>query len=172
MSVDLQKLSVSALPLIFTYTGKVAGEGFIANVTIRGRLIARIVDDGVMLAGVAPGGLATYNACQTIGEADADFRRMMTTILFDISGSVADFDSFRAEVIRFVDETSDELTREWDAALEAVSAAAITSMTLRMPALPAGIKPYAIVEKIEHQELTAALNKVDSGPSLAIPDAA
>ena len=69
--MPLQNVAHIELPLIFTYRDLVYGTGILAEVRVRGRVLAVTEQDGVWMYGVNPGGLAAPGA--TIPEAHAAF---------------------------------------------------------------------------------------------------
>lgn len=112
-------------PLLFTYLDKVSGDGFLASVAVHGRGLAADEGDGWWMYGVQPGDLAAGGA--TFTEAQCEFRRTLTTILFDIAEGAKDFKTFRAEVSRFFKGINHPTEEEWQAAVLEVRAGKITA---------------------------------------------
>lgn len=113
-------------PILFTFIDKVAGNGFVANVTVRGRALAADEEDGAWwLYGVKPGGLAAGGA--SLAEAQAEFRKEFTAILFDIADGAKNPASFEAEVHDFFEEINLPAANDWQSALSWVRATLKTS---------------------------------------------
>ena len=66
----------------------------LAEVRVRGRVLAVTEQDGAWMYGVSPGDLAASGA--TIAEAHAAFRRAFTAVLFDIAEDASSFEDFAA----------------------------------------------------------------------------
>jgi hypothetical protein len=106
---------VQEYPLIFTYRHFVKGSGFFAEVCSRGRALMVKEEDGWWMNGVQPGGLAEGG--ETFKEAHARFRDTFHEILVDIAYRVQDFDSFKAEIQSFVNETNELESKDWCSAV-------------------------------------------------------
>lgn len=105
------------VPLIFSFKNVVVGNGFVAGVTMEGRLLlANEEDDVWMMYGVNPGGMAVEGA--TKEGVMEHFRVSYDTVLNEIATDSSSFKAFRAEVQRFFDQVNDE--DEWIAAVEEV----------------------------------------------------
>jgi len=110
-------LDLDALPLFFRYRDVVFGRGFAATVETTGRAICVREGDEYVMAGVEPGGMAVSGP--TAEAAGVEFRRMFTTVLYDLAAEAETFQHFAASVERFVHETSPDTVAEWDRAVEA-----------------------------------------------------
>ncbi|PTL35513.1 hypothetical protein CLG94_09595 [Candidatus Methylomirabilis limnetica] len=115
-------------PLLFTFQDKVSGEGFLAGITVHGRGLAVEESDGWWMYGVQPGDLSAGGA--TFMEAQREFRKAFTVILFDIAEDAKDFNSFKAEVGRFFKGINCPTEEEWHAAVLDVRAGKITAEAL------------------------------------------
>ena len=109
-----------AWPLVFSYKGTILGQGFLADIKLQGRLLAVPELEGVWLYGVNPGALAV--GAPTLAAANAELRNSLTRVFIDFAGSVPTFGEFSRLIEQFLDETDDESTREWEAALQEVRA--------------------------------------------------
>ncbi len=108
----------TACPLIFTFREAVASEGFIAGVSITGRVLACREDDSEWwFYGVAPGAMAEGGA--TTGEAYARFVLALRNVLTDAATAAKTFDTFKFEVERFVAQEDSEEAERWSSAVEA-----------------------------------------------------
>jgi len=103
-------------PILYTFRDKIVGAGFLADVTVHGRALAAEEAEGEWwLYGVQPGGFAAGGT--TLAEAQAEFRKDFTTILYDIAEDARDIRAFDTEVRRFFSEINEPTEREWTAAL-------------------------------------------------------
>ncbi len=133
-------------PLLFTFRDKVSGNGFLANVAVHGRGLAAEEGDGWWMYGVQPGDLAAGGT--TFMEAQCEFRKTFTTILFDIAEEAKDFKTFRAEVSRFFKGINHPTEEEWQAAVLEVRAGKITADAISegLPTKPADSPRYVEVK--------------------------
>lgn len=134
-------------PLLFTFQDKVSGEGFLAGVTVHGRGLAVEESDGWWMYGVQPGDLSAGGA--TFMEAQREFRKAFTAILFDIAEDAKDIKTFRAEVGRFFKGINRPTEQEWQAAVLEVRAGKITAEALSkgLPMKPAN-SPRSVQVKL------------------------
>ena len=109
---------MSAFPFFFTFSDKVEGNGFVANVKMMGTLLGMKEDDSTWMYGVQPGGIAATG--QNEDEAFSTFRRTYTSVLFDMAEEADDFSKFKQRVKIFFNEICEEAKQEWDEAVEAV----------------------------------------------------
>lgn len=131
-------------PLLFTFRDKVSGKGFLASIAAHGRGLASQEEDGWWMYGVEPGDLAGGGT--TFAEAQCEFRKAFTSILFDIAEDAKDFRTFRAEVNRFFRGINHPTDEEWQAAVLEVRAGKITADAI-CEGLP--IKPAASPRSVE-----------------------
>lgn len=109
---------MSAFPFFFTFSDKVEGNGFVADVRIMGTVLGMKEDDSTWMYGVQPGGIATTG--ENEDKAFSAFRRTYTSVLFDMAEEADDFSKFKRQVETFFNEICEETKREWDEAVEAV----------------------------------------------------
>jgi len=108
----------SAWPLLFRHHGPVLGKGFVAVVTMQGRLLARPDGDGIWLDGVNPGALAL--GADNVRVAGAELRTVLTGIFTDFAEQAESFEAFKAAVVEFFNATDDETVAEWTSCVTAV----------------------------------------------------
>ena len=111
-------MRIEAHPLMFTFRDVVSGNGFLAGVTLSGRVIAEQEDGEWWIYGVRPAGIAETG--ENAPDAFSKFRTRYTHILFDIAADANNFESFRAEVERFYHEACTEQERRWEDALRLI----------------------------------------------------
>ena len=151
-------------PLVFTFSDKVSGNGFLANVTINGR--ALVVKEGELwwMVGVRPAAIAEKG--DSPGGAYVDFRRAFTAVLYDAAAVAVGFDAFKAEVERFFYERDETEEQRWNAAGEAIRSGAVTPEPpfAALPREAPQARPVAIsVDRIDGQQsFTANDNVLDS----------
>ena len=109
---------MSAFPFFFTFSDKVEGNGFVADVRMRGTVLGMKEEDSTWMYGVQPGGIAATG--QNEDEAFSTFRRTYTSVLFEMAEEAGDFSKFKQQVEAFFKEICEETKREWDKAVEAV----------------------------------------------------
>ena len=119
-------------PLLFTFRDVVSGDGFLAAVTLSGRILMTQEDDKWWVYGVRPAAIAESGNFPP--ETFLRFRNRYREILFDIAEEQRSFESFRQEVERFFHERDFEEERKWEGAL-----ARIRSENQETPALFAGL---------------------------------
>lgn len=103
---------------MFTFGDALAGNGFLAGVTLSGRaLMVRENDREWWLYGVCPGSIAETGA--TPQETYLRFRTRYREILFDIAAEAPDFKSFKYELERFFVVDQSEEGR-WMEAFQAI----------------------------------------------------
>ena len=96
MPVSPFSLDLDSLPLFFRYRDVVFGRGFAATVETTGRALCVREEDEFVMAGVEPGGMAVGGA--TREAAQDTFRKMFTTVLFDIAAETETFQAFKDAV--------------------------------------------------------------------------
>ena len=106
------------LPLLFTYTDVVSGNGFRSRVTACGRVLAEEEAEGWWFYGVQPGGLAASG--DTALEAHSKFREDFRLILFDLAEESTSFEDFKNRVERFFNEVTEDTLAEWKETVQAV----------------------------------------------------
>ena len=105
-------------PLVFTHRGTILGNGFLAEVQLRGRLLATPEVEGVWLYGVNPGALSV--GAGTLEQANSELRETLTRLFIDFAQEANGFDAFKATVERFFKETDKETEADWDQAVASV----------------------------------------------------
>jgi len=114
---------LTSYPLIFSFRDAVAGEGFLACVTISGR--ARMVkEDGKWwVYGVAPGALAE-NGSEPLA-AHAAFRDAYRKVLYDLAADAETFEGFK-ELVEGFCRPDDAEQALWFEAAEAIRSGKVT----------------------------------------------
>jgi hypothetical protein len=110
---------------LFTFQDKVSGDGFLASVSVHGRVLAAHEDDGWWMYGVQPGDLAAGGT--VFAEAHCEFRKTFSSILFDIAEEAEDFETFKAEVSKFFKGVNHPTEKEWHEAVLQVRARKIAA---------------------------------------------
>lgn len=107
-------------PLLFGYHDLVAGEHFVAGVSINGRGLLVQEEEGWWLYGVNPGVLAASGDSRE--EAILNFRQTWRAILYDLAGDGGDFATFQREVEEVFRQTNRPNEELWQTAAEEISA--------------------------------------------------
>lgn len=128
MLMTEEKLDLRDHPIMVTLQDAIAGNGFLARITLSGRTLMRQEDGRWWMYGVQPAGIAASGS--NVDEAFLRFRNRYKEILFDIAQESADFETFKSEVERFFYEpdADNHDERLWRKAL-----AAIRNMNCKLP---------------------------------------
>jgi hypothetical protein len=131
-------------PILFARRELIEGNGFVAGVTVHGRLLLTREEGESLVEGVNPGGIAARG--DTPSDALAEFGSELRLVLFDIAEEAGSFAEFEAEVERFFHGTSGIAAEEWEAAVAEVRAGRVAADWLRkQPAeTPVSIQVVAI----------------------------
>jgi hypothetical protein len=114
-------LSAATYPLVFTFQHPIMGNGFIAYVVTKGRVLLSDEGDGdLWMSGVQPGGIAGggHERAEALGE----FKKGYLSVLFDIAEESVSYEDFEVAAKAFFAEKNDENERTWLAAVKAVRA--------------------------------------------------
>ena len=109
-----------AWPLLFEHHGTLLGKGFLADIEIHGRVLARPEADGVWIDGVNPGAISL--GAKTLNDTHTELRATLARVFVDFAEQTSSFEEFKARAEQFFHETDDETEHEWAAAVEAVRA--------------------------------------------------
>jgi len=120
--------TLTTWPLIFNYRCPVLGNGFMALVSFKGRVLAEQEAGGVWLSGVNPGGVAG-GGCD-FPSAQTELGRCVSDVLFDIAADVESFGAFAHAVEAFFRETDQAAGALWTAARTRVRAEGTTGDAL------------------------------------------
>ena len=109
--------SPNTYPLIFKFREHLAGDGFVAEVAVCGRVLARKEDDGEWwLYGVAPGAMAEGGG--SLEEAYARFSLALRNVFSESATAADSFAEFERSVQRFVGQVDPIESERWSASLE------------------------------------------------------
>jgi len=125
------------LPLLFTFSQLVFGNGFIAGVRLNGHAILEEDWGETWITGVAPTGFA--GGGKDRATALVDFRQTWASVLFDIASEADSFLSFKEQCEAFLRSHAEALDAEWDTALAHVRANKYVDASL--PSVPADTRP-------------------------------
>jgi hypothetical protein len=153
--------NVVQLPIFLNHRVLVAGNGFFAGITMKGRVLAEIVSPNeCWIYGVNPGGISATG--KNLEEAHNAFSKRFHSALFDIAGETSDFSGFKGEAVNLVTDTNLAYETLWLAAVKDVRKGRVDD-----PSLPreSGTTPIAIeVVKIAKPD---ASHNPSEGVSLA-----
>ncbi len=152
-------------PLLFRYQQAVEGNGFVARVEIRGRILAESTAEGFWFSGVNPGDPSGGGA--TLQEAYADFRKSLTEIIFDIALEGHGFEAFEREVSGLFDATDRESEVAWLRAVEEIRTVRTGENFTKLPRLTAEDPRWVKITEIVPAAANASENAVDPDPALA-----
>jgi len=102
-------------PFLFTFRDLISGDGFLAGITVSGRILMAAEDGKWWVYGVRPAAIAESG--ESPQEALFRFRTRYKEILFDIAGECRTFEAFKQEAERFFYEPDFEEERKWEDAL-------------------------------------------------------
>ena len=97
-----------------------SGQGYVADVRIRGRLTAVEEYGAICVYGVNPGGLAAGGDDMNSGYLD--FKLRLAATLFDLASDAGNFGELREAAQAFIAATDDESVEEWENARRAIRA--------------------------------------------------
>ena len=106
-------------PLLFGFRDLIAGKGFVASVSLKGR--ALLVDEearGFWMYGVNPGGVAAQGA--TAGRVQDAFRAAYRSVLTGIAAQARGYSELEREMNGFVEATNHPTAAEWQEAVFAI----------------------------------------------------
>lgn len=110
-------------PLLFTFQQKVYGNGFLASVTMHGKVLAIQEEEGVWMEGVQPGDLAAGG--KDLYAAYVKFRKAFNETLEDMAEDGDDFRTFKTAVEELFRREDQEALRQWKEAVEEVRAGTV-----------------------------------------------
>src|SRR5690349_19897763 len=119
-------------PLLFTFRDAISGEGFLAGITLSGRILMVEEDGKWWVYGVRPGAIAECG--DSAQDALVRFRSRYKEVLFDIASEYRTFIDFKEEIERFFYEQDLDEERKWEEALTATRSKA--SLSSPLPDLP------------------------------------
>ncbi|HVB87401.1 MAG TPA: hypothetical protein VNK23_12140 [Candidatus Dormibacteraeota bacterium] len=106
-------------PVMFTLRDTVAGNGFLAGITLTGHaLMVKEADDKWWVYGVRPGAIAENGS--TPQEAFLRFRNTYKNVLFDAAEGNGNYQKFRDKIERFYSQPDTEEEDRWERAFNAI----------------------------------------------------
>lgn len=108
-------------PLLLTLRDVISGDGFLAGITLSGRALVRLEEDGKWwMYGVRPAGIAESGI--SVEDTFLRFRKKYQETMFDIAQESRTYEEFKAEVERFFEEpdANPEDERLWEEALAGI----------------------------------------------------
>ncbi len=151
-------------PILFGYRDFVAGNGFVAVVSVSGRALIEDDHDGVWMIGINPGGFDAQGSSHQL--AATAFREEYRTVLYDIASSTTDFATFQAMLQDFLQDAQPTLVADWDQAVEAVRRKEVDPMGLRQRN-SSDFKPSIRAMQLETASAKPKDNPVDEPETLA-----
>lgn len=158
-------------PLLFRFHAPIIGNGFIADVDMRGRALVTVEhapEDGCSpywIDGVMPGGLAAGGA--NLREAHAEFIQSLVGILSDTADECQAFEDFKKRVTEFFETIDVEDASRWEAAVRAVRAGECGAEFLHLGKLPADDERSVRVVLVDPSHLSTDLNRAPKAPAIA-----
>jgi hypothetical protein len=150
---------VKRYPLVYSFRDLIAGNGFVAVVSIDGRVLLEEEEDGdVWMYGVQPGGVAAGKTESTT--VFTEFKKAYLSVLFDIAAEATSFDTFKAEVTTFFETVNDAFAKDWDLLVAAVRRENTTLpdlKTVKSESKP----PRLLVEEAAPAKIDASANEFD-----------
>ena len=124
--------AMRAIPLYFDLAEEAQGgkgDGFLATVRLRGRILCEREDGAIWMSGVNPVGIAQRG--DTLAAAYGEFRSALLDAVHDFAGWAGSLDEFRREFEAFFRNTSSNLEREWLAARQEIRSGDVPELGLR-----------------------------------------
>lgn len=108
---------VTSYPFLFSFRDLIAGNGYFANVAVRGRVLLVEEDDhDWWLFGVQPGCVAGGAAERSV--ALTEFKKNYMSVLIDIAAEAPTYETFAAQVKSLFSQVNEPNAAEWAGALE------------------------------------------------------
>lgn len=158
-------------PVMFTIKDTIAGNGFLAGVTMSGRATIRPDDGKWWVYGVCPGGIAESGS--TPEEAFLRFRETYRYVLFDLAEESKTFDDFKKEVNSFYSQINEVEKESWDLAFQAMRAGKVPldEFFSTLPKrTPEACSTKFIVERLDKKTVYTPTDNISA--NLALPLAA
>jgi hypothetical protein len=147
-------LSVTTYPLVFTFQHPIMGNGFIAYVITRGRVLLSYEADGdIWMFGVQPGGIA--GGGKERSEAFQEFKNRYLSVLFDIASESSSYEDFEKSAKLFFSEVDSETERSWNEAVQAVRSGKLLLPGMRSENADRWVAEMS-VERVDQQANSAA----------------
>lgn len=114
-------------PIFVEYKLPIMCTGFVAGVTVRGRvLLVEEAKDEWWAYGINPGGIC--GEAKDLNSAVAVFYERFQSVLFDLADEGKSFADFKAAVEHFVNDTNEEFEKDWQAAREQIRKGAVADL--------------------------------------------
>ena len=140
-------------PVMFTVRDAISGNGFLAGVTMSGRVTAREEDGQWWIDGVRPTGIAASGS--TPGEAFLHFRETYKNVLFDLAEESEKYEDFRVAVEAFYFQHNEEEESRWESAVKVMRAGSVPTegFFAKLPTQAPENRPSGhTVERLDKQE--------------------
>lgn len=111
-------------PLMLRFQDTIAGNGFLARITLSGRALMVNEDGTWWMYGVSPGAIAEGG--ETPQETFAHFRERYSLTLFDIAEESSSYEDFKDEIERFYNQTDQFEEGRWEEFFEAIRSGKVT----------------------------------------------
>ncbi len=105
---------MNRLPLLFSFKEMVFGDGFLAEVVAKGRMLAEKEKGGVWIYGVQPGGLSAGGKDEN--QAYIEFKSTFIEILSHMAKK-STYEEFKEEARKFFHEVCDPTLEDWKASV-------------------------------------------------------
>jgi hypothetical protein len=156
-------------PIIFTLPDLVYGDGFVAGVVTRGRLVMEQDGEDWWCYGVQPGALAASGT--TPAEAYTAFRTALSSVYYDYATEARGIKNYRTTVEAFFNQIDESERARWDVAVEVFrKGKALDAPFNEMPKVPADTENFVKVESLADAHSVTPGNNVL--PECALPEAA
>lgn len=155
MTATVERRGPARLPLLFSFQRIVAGNGFIAQLSMDGRALLEREGDEDWITGVAPVGWTEGGA--TRQEAFLNFRRGWELLIDDIAESAGDSAAFEAALRALTQIQCESLATQWEAARQELRASEFTDPQLTTR--EAAVEPVAFrITVVDTSNATPELN--------------
>ena len=144
-------------PLVFSFRDLIAGNGFVAAVSIDGRALLSEEEDGYWMFGVQPGSVAGGGDAKAI--SFKQFKDSYLSVLFDMAAEAVSFEQFDAMVKLLFTQVNEPNLSEWESALAAVRANSITLEDVAR--VPADSRVPALLIQKMGPEVNSGVNEFD-----------
>jgi hypothetical protein len=143
-------------PLFLSYTGTTIGNGFIAQIEARMKVLAERTDSHTIMWSVVPADVVALGA--DLDAAHARLREQLRQLFVEIATEQLSFEDFQRAVEQLGASTDESKLADWDNAVRVIRQQGDVSL-LGIPVVKAEVDTYFRVTKKSAAELTPALNE-------------
>lgn len=153
------EVTMKLYPLVFSFRDIIAGNGYVAVVSMDGRVVLSEEDDqDFWMFGVQPGGIAGGEKQREA--AFTEFKKTYLSVLFDIAAEVTSFEEFKERTTAFFAEVNEPNAADWERSLMDVRSNNL-SLTGLKPVKAGAVLPSLTIENVAPASVSSGANEFD-----------